>query len=105
MLGRTVTRHATGRLAKRVPALKFLVLGDLAMLARRHLNQLTPEERRRFGTLVGQAARRRPLSAAERDELSKLASKLDGRALAGGVADAFSPVPLPRRLREGRRRR
>src|SRR3954463_15623519 len=105
MLGRMISRHATGRFAKRVPALKFLVLADLMLLARRHIGRLDAAERRRFGELVTLAARQRRLSDTERRELLELARKMDGRAFAGGVADAFSPLPLPRRLREGKKKR
>jgi hypothetical protein len=105
MLARALTRHAAGRLAKRVPALKFLAVGDIALLARRHIRRLEPAERRRVRELLARAARDRSLKPRDRRELERLARKMDPRAFAGGVADALSPVPLPRRLREGPRRR
>jgi hypothetical protein len=104
VLARALSRHATGRLAKRVPALKFLAIGEVALLTGRHLGRLTGEERRRLATLVLDHARRRPLDDDERLELAALVRRLDARAYAGGVVDALSPVPLPRRLREGPRR-
>src|SRR4051812_33882673 len=104
VLLRTLSRHATGRLAKRVPALKFLAIGEIALLTGRHLGRLNADQRRRLATLVLDRARRRPLDEDERLELASLVRRLDGRAFAGGVADAISPVPLPRRLREGPRR-
>ena len=102
MLGRTISRHATGRLAKRVPALKFLAVGEIALLTRRHYQRLDLAERRRLRVLL---MRGRSLTDDERQELGVLARKLDGRAFVGNTLDALSPVPLPRLLREGRRKR
>jgi hypothetical protein len=74
---------------------------QLALLARRHLNALTPAERRRLAELARHPHR---LSHDERQELVDLALKLEPRAFAGAVADWMSPVPLPRRLRVGARK-
>jgi hypothetical protein len=103
MLGRALTRHATGRIAKRVPALKFLAAAEIAKLAFHHGNRLAPGDRRRLGQLLAKASRERRLSDRERGELRRLVLALEPRMFAGGVADALSPVPLPRIVREGRR--
>lgn len=80
---------------KRIPFLRIFAIAKLAWVARRHLQALDADERRRLGALV----RRGPgMSAAERGELRALVGKLQPRAFAFRTADAFSPVPLPRRL-------
>src|SRR3954470_20693727 len=90
---------------KRLPVMKVIAIGEIALLARSHAVKLTAEERRRLVALVGRG-RGRPskLSADEREELSKLVAKAEPRLFAGLVADKLSPVPLPRRLVRGRRR-
>jgi hypothetical protein len=89
-------------LARRLPFLKVLAIVQLALLARRHLQALSPAERRRMTEL---ARRGRGLTPAERTELRELAGKLEPRAFAGAIADAFSPIPLSGRVIRGRRRR
>ena len=88
------------RLLKRLPLFRLLALAEIALLARRHLQQLDAGERRRLAEL---ARRGRGLDKTERDELRGLLAKVEPRAFAAGAADAFSPVPLPRWL-AGRRR-
>jgi hypothetical protein len=90
------------RAVRRLPFFRLLAVAEIAMLARRHLQALSPDERRRMADLV---RRGRSLSPDERTELRELVGRLDPRAFAGGVADAFSPVPLPRRILRGSRRR
>jgi hypothetical protein len=80
---------------RRLPFFKLLAIGQVALLARRHLKQLTPAERRRLAALVRRGPR---LDPAERRELGEIVVKLDPRAFAFGAADRFSPLPLPRRL-------
>jgi hypothetical protein len=88
---------------RRLPYLRVLAVAQLALVARRHLQALTPAERRRMSEL---ARRGRHLDDRERRELRDLAGKLEPGAFAGAVADAFSPVPLPgRRGRTKARRR
>jgi hypothetical protein len=87
------------RLMRRLPFLKILAVAEVAMLVRRHMRALQPDERRRMAQLV---RRGRGLTPAERQELRGLVARLEPRAFAGAAADAFSPVPLPRWLR-GRR--
>jgi hypothetical protein len=91
---------------KRLPVLKLLAVAEIAMVARTHVTKLEPAERRRFLQLV-RAARGRPskLTESEREELSALVAKAEPRLFAGVVADKLSPVPLPKRLVTGKRRR
>jgi hypothetical protein len=100
----TAIAHGVSRIPglKRLPVLKVLAIGEIALLARTHLTKLTADERRRFVALMRQG-RGRPsrLSAAERDELQTLVAKAEPRIFAGEVADKLSPVPLPRRLTHG----
>lgn len=87
---------------RRLPVLKLLAAGEVALLARSHIGKLDPVERRRFLELLRKGhGRPRNLSAAERDELSELVAKAEPRLFAGLAADKFSPVPLPRRLVRG----
>jgi hypothetical protein len=80
---------------RRMPLFKLLAIGKVLLLARRQLKQLSARDRRRLGQLVRRGPR---MSRAERRELRRLLSKLEPRALAVRTADAFSPLPLPRRL-------
>ena len=84
------------RTIRRMPFLKFVAVVQLALLARRHLGVLTPEERRRMAELVRHPA---SLSAAERRELADLARKLEPGAFAGKAVDHLSPFPVPKRLK------
>ena len=87
---------------KRLPIFKLLALGEIAILAREHLVQLKPAERRRLIQLVRSSrGRKGNLSDAERRELAGLLSKLEPRAFAGAAADKLSPVPLPKRVTQG----
>jgi hypothetical protein len=94
------------RAASRVPGLRYLPIarvlafGQLALVAREHLQNLDTNERRRLLELVRKG---RATSPGERDELRTLVGKLDAWAFAGAAAGNLSPVPLPRRLTERRR--
>jgi hypothetical protein len=104
MIRRLVTRTATGSFARRVPALKWLAVAEIAMLMKRHGERLSAADRRRLVELVAAGGRERTLTPEQRDELIALLRKLEPRSFAGNVADALSPVPLPRFVREGRKR-
>jgi hypothetical protein len=99
--------HGASRIPglKRLPVLKLLAIGEIALLARTHVTKLDPAERRRLVELV-RKGRGRPskLSPEEREELSRLVAKAEPRLFAGAVADKLSPVPLPGRLVRGPRR-
>jgi hypothetical protein len=104
----TAIAHGLSRVPglKRLPVLKLLAIGEIVLLARTHVTKLTAEERRRLVSLVREG-RGRPsrLSDSERDELQRLVAKAEPRIFAGEVADKLSPVPLPRRLRQGPRKK
>jgi len=91
---------------KRLPVLKLLAICEIALLARTHISRLEPDERRRLIDLL-RKGRGRPknLSGPDREELGQLLSKTEPRLFAGLVADKLSPVPLPRRVTHGPRRR
>jgi hypothetical protein len=86
---------------RRLPFLKLLAVAQTVLLARRHFLQLSGDDRRRLRELV---MRGKGMSAAERDELRRLLSKLEPGAFAFATADAFSPVPIPGRRRRQRSR-
>ena len=91
---------------KRLPVLKLIAIGEIALLAREHAVKLTGDERRRLLALVRKGrGRRSRLSPDERDELAQLLAKAEPRLFAGAAVDKLSPVPLPRRLVRGRRPR
>lgn len=87
---------------KRLPVLKLIAVGEIALLARTHATKLDPAERRRLVELV-RKGRGRPskLTEADRDELQGLVAKAEPRLFAGAVVDKLSPVPLPRRIVRG----
>jgi hypothetical protein len=87
---------------RRIPAVKLIALGEIALLARNHVGKLEPAERRRLLELVRQGhGRPSHLSAREREELSRLVAKAEPRLFAGVAADKLSPVPLPKRFKNG----
>ena len=91
---------------KRIPIFKLLAVGEIAMLARTHIGRLDPTERRRFVELLRKGrGRTTSLSTTERDEFADLVAKVEPRLFAGLVANMLSPVPLPRRVVQGKRRR
>jgi hypothetical protein len=107
VLVRTLARAAAKAPGlKRLPMVKLLAAAEVAVLARDHVQRLTPAERRRVLELV-RIGRGRPsrLTQADREELSALVAKAEPRLLAGEAVDALSPFPLPRRLVYGRRAR
>ena len=69
--------------------LRVLAVGQIALLLRRHLTLLEPDERSRLAKLVAQShgRPRTNLSANEREELLRLVRKLEpgefGRSAAG----------------------
>jgi hypothetical protein len=83
---------------KRLPILRLLALADVVALARTHAGKLTKAERHRVATLARKGT---GLTPKERDELTRLLKKAEPRLFAGEVANALSPVPLPKRLVRG----
>ena len=90
------------RTVRHLPFFKVIAIVQLALLARRHLGVLTPDERRRATQLVLNAHK---LTPSERHELIGIAAKLEPWAFAGAAADHLSPVPLPRRVTGRKSRR
>jgi hypothetical protein len=74
---------------KHVPLLRLVVVGQLALLAHRHVQALTPQERRR---LIELARKPHKLSARERKELRSLAAKLEPGAFAKTAATTVAPL-------------
>ena len=93
--------HAASRVPglKRLPIFRLLAIGEMAVVTRRHMQHLDPQERRRLAALV---RRGRALTPEERKELRVLVGKLDMRAFAGSAVSRLSPVPLPKRLSRAR---
>jgi hypothetical protein len=83
------------RTLKRMPLFRLLAIAKTVSLARRHARRLDRRDRRRLTELARKGT---SLSAKERDELRRILGKLGPREFAFHAADAFSPVPLPRRL-------
>lgn len=89
-----VSRRVPG--LRRLPVLRLLALGEVAILAQQHLARLTPEERRRLVELVRVGhGRRQNLTLRERDELSELVAKAAPREFAAHAVQRLSPVPIP----------
>jgi hypothetical protein len=88
----------------RLPAARLLVVAELLVLAKDHLGNLKGHERRRFLELTLRArGRPRNLNASEWRELRALIAKVDPRLFVGEVAEKLSPVPLPDRVKRGKR--
>jgi len=89
---------------RRLPILKLLAAAEILLLAKDHFERLEPRDRRRIVELV-KRGRGRPsnLSARDQRELSALIAKAEPRLFMGEAADKLSPVPLPKRVIEGRR--
>ena len=82
------------RLLKKMPLFRLLAIGKTALLARRHLRRLDPDDRQRLIVLLRKG---RGMRAGERDELRRILAKLGPGEFAYATANAFSPVRLPRR--------
>jgi hypothetical protein len=74
---------------RRIPFFKLLAILQILLLAHRHLNGLSRDERRRMAMLVRRGYR---LSRAERRELRELAAKLEPGAFVKGAAWQASPL-------------
>jgi hypothetical protein len=97
ILNRTIGTVA-GRVPglRRIPMMRLLLLGDVALLLKDHVQRLTPAERRRLVVLI-RDARGRPgkLSADERAELERLIAKVEPLLFATTAARKLSPIPFP----------
>ena len=90
-----------GRFARRLPAARLLVVGELLILAREHLQKLEPHERRRIVELVRRGnGRARNLSERDRRELSRLIEKAEPREFFGNAVKRVTGFGIPGRGRE-----
>jgi hypothetical protein len=106
----SIVIHTAARVAgrlpglKRLPVMKLLMLGEVIVLARDHIERLTPQERRRLVVLIREGrGRRENLPSRDRDELEALIAKAEPRLFAAAAVDKLSPIPLPKRLLRGKR--
>lgn len=83
---------------RRLPLARLVILAELALLAKDHLDRLTPAERRRLIVLV-RDAKGRPsnLPARQRSELEKLIAKVEPKAFATQAVQKFSPLAKKKR--------
>ncbi len=76
-----------GRALRGLPAARLIVLGELLLLAREHVQKLDPHERRRIVELVRRGrGRPRNLSERERRELARLVEKAEPRTFLSSAA-------------------
>lgn len=87
---------------RRVPVMRLLLLGEVALLLKNHIERLTPAERRRLVVLMrntkGMPGR---LSAAERAELERIIAKAEPMLFASTAAQKFSPFNFPGNSKRG----
>jgi hypothetical protein len=82
---------------RRLPMLQLLALAEVLLLAQRHVERLTPAERRRVLELVRTGrGRSRNLNPRERAELADLVDKAEPREFLAEAVHRLSPVPVPR---------
>jgi hypothetical protein len=81
---------------RRLPLMRLLLLGEVALLLKDHVQRLTPAERRRLVVLL-RDARGRPgrLGEDERAELEGLIAKVEPMLFASTAVRKLSPVPFP----------
>lgn len=85
---------------RKLPVMRLLLLGEVVLILRNHVELLTPRERRRLVVLLRDAhGRPRNLGERERQELETLIGKAEPKLLAAEAAEKLSPVPLPKRFR------
>jgi hypothetical protein len=78
---------------RRLPLARLVIVAELAILAKAHLDRLKPAERRRLLVLL-RDARGMPKNLSDRDrrEFEKLVAKLEPKMFANTAVDKFSPV-------------
>ncbi|MGH2842734.1 MAG: hypothetical protein ACRDKL_04015 [Solirubrobacteraceae bacterium] len=78
---------------RRLPLARLVILAEVAILAKAHLDRLSPRERRQLLTLLRDAkCMPRTLSSAERREFEDLIAKLEPQLFANTAAEKFSPL-------------
>jgi hypothetical protein len=104
MLGLVLRSRWVKRLSRGVPVARLLLLGEVGLMACRHIAHLERAERVRLLTLLART-RGRPgtLTGAERRELARLLARLQPRLFFGTALRRLSPVPVPKRVLYGRR--
>jgi hypothetical protein len=92
--------RAVGKLplVRNLPVARLVVLAEVAILAKDHIERLEPAERRKLVVLL-RDAKGRPgnLSDRQRRELESLVAKLEPKLFASKAIDRFSPFPTRRR--------
>jgi hypothetical protein len=82
-----------GTALRKLPAARLVILGELLLLAREHLQKLEPSERRRMLELVRRGrGRPRNLSDRDRRELARLVEKAQPRQFMGTAVKRFVGV-------------
>jgi hypothetical protein len=78
---------------RRLPLARLVIVAELAILAKAHMDRLKPAERRRLLILL-RDARGVPKNLSDRDrrEFEKLVAKLEPKMFANTAVDKFSPV-------------
>jgi hypothetical protein len=86
-------------LLRNLPLVRLVMLAEVAILAKDHLDRLEPAERRRLVVLL-RDAKGRPgtLSSRQRRELEALVAKLEPKVFASKAVERFSPFPTKRRV-------
>jgi hypothetical protein len=83
---------------RRLPLARLVILADVAILAKTHLDRLTPAERRRLLMLVKDAkGRPRNLSQHQRSELEGLIAKIEPKDFASQAVERLTPLGKRRR--------
>jgi hypothetical protein len=83
---------------KRLPLTEFVILAEIAFLAKQHYERLTPKERRRIVMIVRESGGHPSnLTDGQRREFMELISKAEPRTFAMTAAQKLSPLSLKRR--------
>lgn len=78
---------------RRLPLARVVIAAEVAILAKAHLDRLTPQERKRLLILLRDAkGMPKNMSDRERREFEKLVGKLEPKLFATAAAEKFSPV-------------
>ncbi len=87
---------SVNRILRRIPAARLILLGEVLILAREHMQKLEPQERRRALELVRRGrGRPRNLSERERRELRRLIEKTEPREFMSGAVRRMTGFGLP----------
>jgi hypothetical protein len=96
MIGERLLPGSLRRAGKAIPLARLLLIGELAVLAGRHIARLDARERSRLLFLLRKGrGRPRALDDDERAELFELIARVDPQAFVGTAVRRLSPVPVP----------